>query len=135
MNVRNDGNASVNGVQNRFTAYLSTAVKRKKFHYMEKLIRQSNHEVSIDDLEHDDISPEVDMLAGLSPLVQLQDHRLLQALLGLTARERYVLLAHILNERQFNELEEDLGFGYKGVTAIYYRAIQKVQRKMRGDMG
>lgn len=136
MSMRNDGSDPINAIQNRFTAYLITAAKRKKYQYIQKKIRQSACEVSIDDAFSSDLWPEeVDMLAGLPPLAQMENQRLLQVLIGLTDRERYVLLAHILDERQFDELARELGLGYKGVTAVYYRALQKVQKEMRGDRG
>lgn len=136
MSMRNDGSDPINAIQNRFTAYLITAAKRKKYQYIQKKIRQSACEVSIDDAFSSDLWPEeVDMLAGLPPLAQMENQRLLQVLIGLTDRERYVLLAHILDERQFDELAKELGLGYKGVTAVYYRALQKVQKEMRGDRG
>ena len=136
MSMRNDGSDPINAIQNRFTAYLITAAKRKKYQYIQKKIRQSACEVSIDDAISSDLWPEeVDMLAGLPPLAQMENQRLLQILIGLTDRERYVLLAHILDERQFDELAKELGLGYKGVTAVYYRALQKVQKEMRGDRG
>ncbi|WP_287827361.1 sigma-70 family RNA polymerase sigma factor [Oscillibacter sp.] len=136
MSMRNDGSDPINAIQNRFTAYLITAAKRKKYQYIQKKIRQSACEVSIDDAISSDLWPEeVDMLAGLPPLAQMENQRLLQVLIGLTDRERYVLLAHILDERQFDELAKELGLGYKGVTAVYYRALQKVQKEMRGGRG
>ena len=134
MSMWNDGSDPINTVQNRFTAYLTTAIKRQKYHYIKKKIQQDCHEVSVDDTEYTDLWPEeVDMLAGLPPLAQMENQRLLQVLIGLTDRERYVLLAHILDERKFDELAKELGLGYKGVAAVYYRALQKVQKRMRGD--
>lgn len=136
MSMWNDGSDPINAVQNRFTAYLTTAIKRQKYQYIKKKVQQSSHEVSVDDTEHTDLWPEeVDMLAGLPPLAQMENQRLLQVLIGLTDRERYVLLAHILDERKFDELAKELGLGYKGVAAVYYRALQKVQKGMWGDRG
>lgn len=136
MSMWNDGSDPTNAVQNRFTAYLTTAIKRQKYQYIKKKVQQSSHEVSVDDTEYTDLWPEeVDMLAGLPPLAQMENQRLLQVLIGLTDRERYVLLAHILDERKFDELAKELGLGYKGVAAVYYRALQKVQKGMRGDRG
>lgn len=136
MSMRNDGSDPINAVQNRFTAYLITAIKRKKHQYIQKKIRRSAREVSIDDAISSDLWPEeVDMLAGLPPLAQMENQRLLQILIGLTDRERYVLLAHILDEREFDDLAKELGLGYKGVTAVYYRALRKVKKEMRGDRG
>ena len=33
----------------------------------------------------------------------------------------------------FQELAQELNMGYKGVAAIYYRAVQKLRREIRGD--
>lgn len=52
--------------------------------------------------------------------------------MGLTERERYILLAHVLDERNFAALARELGLGYKGTAAIYYRAVQKVRKSMGG---
>ena len=42
-------------------------------------------------------------------------------------KERYVVLARILDEKGFDEIADELGIGYKGVAAIYYRAIRKLK--------
>lgn len=39
--------------------------------------------------------------------------------------------ARVLDERSFESLAEEMGLGYKGVTAIYYRTIQKIKKKMK----
>lgn len=101
---------------------------------MKKRDRKASMESRIDPMEHDYLWPEeVDMLAGLPPLAQMENQRLLHALLDLTERERYIFLAHVLDERSFSELSAELGLGYKGVAAVYYRTVQKIQRKMRGE--
>lgn len=134
MRKRNDGNDPINAVQNRFTAYLSQAVSRQKAQYIKKKDRKADMECGIDPVEHENLWPEeVDMLAGLPPLAQVENQRLLRALVGLTERERYILLTHVLDEREFSDLSAELGLGYKGVAAAYYRAIQKIKKEMRGD--
>lgn len=47
-------------------------------------------------------------------------------------RERYVLLNRALEEKSFEMLSLELGLTYKGVSAIYYRAIQKIKNRMKG---
>lgn len=131
---RNDGSDPVNAVQNRFTAYLAQAVSRQKGQYMKKRDRKDSVEKHIDPMEHAYLWPEeVDMLAGLPPLAQIENQRLLHAVMGLTERERYILLTHVLDERDFSELSAELGLGYKGVAAVYYRTVQKIKQEMRGD--
>lgn len=133
MRKRNDGTDEVNAVQNRFTAYLVKAVQRQKYQYLKKLFQHQGQESSIDPTENPELWPEeVDMLAGLPPLAQIENQRLLYALVNLTERERYILLAHILDERDFTALAGELGLGYKGAAALYYRAVQKVRKSIGG---
>lgn len=133
MRKRNDGTDEVNAVQNRFTAYLVKAVQRQKYQYLKKLFQHQEQESIVDPMENPELWPEeVDMLTGLPPLAQIENQRLLYALVSLTERERYILLAHILDERNFTALAGELGLGYKGTAAIYYRAVQKVRRSMGG---
>ena len=63
-------------------------------------------------------------------LSQIEDENLSTAILNLKPRERYVLLEHAIKERSYNELAVDLNVGYKGVTAIYYRARSKVRKQL-----
>ena len=58
MSMWNDGSDPINAVQNRFTAYLTTAIKRRKYHYIKKKIQQDSHEVSVDDNEYTNLWPE-----------------------------------------------------------------------------
>ena len=130
---RNDGTDEVNAVQNRFTAYLVRAIQRQKYQYLKKLFQRQEQENSVDPMETPELWPgEVDLLAGLPPLAQIENQRLLYALMDLTERERYILLVRILDERNFAALAGELGLGYKGVAAIYYRAVQKVRKSMGG---
>lgn len=48
----------------------------------------------------------------------------------LSDRERYILLERVVCERSFDELAAELGIGYKGAAAIYYRAIKKIKNGM-----
>ena len=49
---------------------------------------------------------------------------------NLTERDRYVLFARALAERSFEELAAELGLSYKGIAAVYSRAIQKLKKEM-----
>lgn len=134
MRDRNDGTDPINAVQNRFTAYLAQAVRRQKGKYLKKKAQKAAVESDIDPMEHEYLWPEeVDMLAGLPPLARMENQHLLRALVSLTDRERYILLAHVLDERDFSVLSAKLGLGYKGVAAVYYRTVQKIKQELRGD--
>ena len=73
---------------------------------------------------------EQDMLLGLPVLMQLEDSALLCALKELSERERYIFLARALDGKGFEVLAEETGMGYKGVSAVYYRTVQKIKRKI-----
>lgn len=134
MRKRNDGTDPINAVQNRFTAYLPQAIGRQKGQCIKKKAKKAAVENGIDPVEHEYLWPEeVDMLAGLSPLARMENQHLLRALVSLTDRERYILLAHVPDERDFSALSAELGLGYKGVAAVYYQTVQKSKQEMRGD--
>lgn len=63
-------------------------------------------------------------------LLQLENDSLLYALKEINERERHVFLSRILDEKSFEVLAAELGLSYKGVAAIYYRAIAKIKKKM-----
>ena len=128
---KNNGKSETEIVQNRFTAYLATAVKRRRNDYLQQQDRHQQIESLTEDypflLEY---SIEQDMLLGLPVLMQLEDSALLCALKELSERERYIFLARALDGQGFEVLAEETGMGYKGVSAVYYRTVQKIKRKI-----
>lgn len=128
---KNNGKSETEIVQNRFTAYLATAVKRRRNDYLQQQDRRQQIESLTEDypflLEY---SIEQDMLLGLPVLMQLEDSALLCALKELSEWERYIFLARALDGKGFEVLAEETGMGYKGVSAVYYRTVQKIKRKI-----
>ena len=128
---KNNGKSETEIVQNRFTAYLATSVKRRRDDYLQQQDRRQQIESLTEDypflLEY---SIEQDMLLGLPVLMQLEDSALLCALKELSERERYIFLARALDGKGFEVLAEETGMGYKGVSAVYYRTVQKIKRKI-----
>lgn len=130
---RNNGKDEVEKLQNRFTAYLVTAVRRKRTAYMNqrnKLI-QMEYVAESDNWNHQ-AGVYHDMFEELPLLMHLENDRLFYALKYLNERERYIFLERVLNEVSFEELAAELGLSYKGVAAIYYRTIQKIKKQMKG---
>ncbi len=128
---KNNGKSETEIVQNRFTAYLATAVKRRRNDHLQQQDRRQQIESLTEDypflLKY---SIEQDMLRGLPVLMQLEDSALLCALKELSERERYIFLARALDGKGFEVLAEETGMGYKGVSAVYYRTVQKIKRKI-----
>ncbi len=128
---KNNGKSETEIMQNRFTAYLATAVQRRRNDYIQQLDRRRQIESLTEDfLFMPECSIEQDMFLGLPILMQLEDSVLLQALKELSERERYIFLARVLDGKSFETLAEETELGYKGVTAVYYRTAQKIRRKM-----
>lgn len=131
MKFRNSGKDESNIVQNQFTRYLKTAIQRKKIDVLRERKKIYDHE------QYDDSWREVSSLATEDEYfkfsIQFESIALEQALLQIEKRDRYIFYAHIVDERSFAELALELGMGYKGVAAAYYRVIKKINKKMRGE--
>ena len=63
--------------------------------------------------------------------MQLENDRLLYSLKELDERERQIFLARVLDDKSFEELAGVIGLSYKGVAAIYYRALRKIRNRMK----
>ncbi len=128
---KNNGKSESEIIQNQFTAYLATAVKRRRNDYIQQIDRRQQIESLTEDFPFmPEYSIEQDMLLGLPVLMQLEDSALLQALKELSERERYIFLERALDGKSFEMLAEETGLAYKGVAAVYYRVIQKVKKKI-----
>ena len=134
MRFRNDGKGEANILQNQFTRYLMTAIDRKKTELQRKTKRLRYHEQLSADYDYL-VVPAADgaMLDDLQFTEEFENTELERALQRLGKRERYILLMRVLEKREFFELAEEIGLKYKGVAAIYYRAIRKIQKEMREE--
>lgn len=129
---KNNGQNEDEILQNRFTAYLSMAIRRQRKEYILHSIRQKRIEKllgELADIQKCDFTREE--WNELPLLMRLENESLLYALKGLTERERYVLLARILDERSFEEIASRMGMSYKGAATVYYRALQKIRNRMK----
>ena len=129
---KNNGKSETEILQNQFTAYLATAVQRRRNDYLQQMDRRQQIESLTEDFMFmPECSMEQDMLLGLPVLMQLEDSALLHALRELSERERYIFLARAVDGKSFEMLAEETGMGYKGVAAVYYRTVQKIKRKIK----
>lgn len=128
---RNNGQTEAEKLQNRFTAYLLVAVRRQQRDYMIKKNQQTRYELPVeDDTYPNRYQTETDLLEQLPMMMQLESAALQSALGQISERERYVFLSRILEGLSFEELGAELGLGYKGVAAVYYRAVGKIKKLM-----
>jgi RNA polymerase sigma factor (sigma-70 family) len=135
MREHNNGAGESNDLQNRFTAYLITAVRRRKIQYFRSKSRQYKlYEMTLELQEQTEDDPEEpDMTAGLPLLDQLENVRLRQSLENAKERELYIFLAKALEGRSFAEIAAELGIGYNTTASIYYRMINRLIRELRGE--
>lgn len=131
---RNAGQDPDEILQNRFTAYLLSAVQRRRLAYLDAKVKECQIS-SLDEKICEDRKFDLDReaLKNFPLLMKLQNEKLFQSLDELSERERYVLFNRALDEKSFEKLGIELGLSYKGVAAIYYRTIQKVKKKMKGE--
>ena len=131
---RNEGREQDEVLQNKFTAYLLSAVQRRKALYIDTLVKAQQISHLIEETAMDStFELEQEALQGIPLYMRIQNEKLFWSLSHLTERERYVFFNRALDERSLDELAAELGLSYKGVAAIYYRAIQKIKKKMKGE--
>ena len=127
---KNNGKSETEILQNQFTAYLATAVQRRRNDYIQQMNRRQQTESLTDGFPFmPECSIEQDMLLGLPVLMQIEDSILFRALKELSERERYIFLERTLEGKGFEMLAQETGLSYKGVSAVYYRTIQKIKKK------
>lgn len=114
-------------LQNQFTAFLTVAVSNARIDYLRARIRRLQRELVTKEYEIL-FSENYDYIEALS-----ENDALHQAMQTMKEKERYVVLARILDEKGFDEIADELGMGYKGVAAIYYRAIRKLKNILGGE--
>lgn len=122
-------------LQNRFTAYLTSAVNRRRAEYIDKLIKLQNqlsfNSANIVD-KNFDIEEEVFKSFPLH--LQIQNEDLFLSIAELSEQEQYIFFNRALGERSLAEMAAELGINYKTVAAVYYRTIQKLKKRMQGEL-
>lgn len=115
-------------LQIRFTGYLIQAVKRTQRDYLMSLYKYGSQEVLTEEVCTFGQTLEQEVMEQLPFWETIENRALLYALKQLSERERYILLGRVLDETPFDVLGAKTGLSYKGVAAVYYRAIKKVRR-------
>ena len=128
---RNNGQAE-DDLQFRFTAYLVSAVKRRRKDYLIQLYKRSSIESTVEVVYESEPSSEEVVLDRLPLMDVIENGALLEALQKLNERERQIFLARTLEEEDFETLGAKFGLSYKGVAALYYRTIQKIRKSIEG---
>ena len=127
MDKRNNGYTEKEVLQNEFTAFITTAVRRERIAFLKREARRTKHTYEMSDEEFAFIPDSSDFVLDLC-----ETDALSFALKQLDERERYVLFARVLEEKSFEEIADKLGLKYKGVTTSYYRIITKLRNILGG---
>lgn len=125
MPYRDDGIDRNSAVQNQFTAYLKKAIHNRRIDYLYK--KNPNLIYLIDGIEY---------LADESedPMALYAEYDLLnRALRKIKERERYILLARIIDDKSFDQIANEVGLGYKGTAAAYYRTLRKLRKILEDE--
>jgi RNA polymerase sigma factor, sigma-70 family len=126
MKINNEFDGD-HAVQNRFTAYLQTAVKHCKSRYLIKKYNMIKQEYLYgDDTE---LIDSIEDHSIVNPY-QIENDELIQALSVLTPREQQIVLRRAILEESFLDIADYVGMKYVTVKAIYYRALKKLRKEL-----
>ncbi|MBD5540316.1 MAG: sigma-70 family RNA polymerase sigma factor [Lachnospiraceae bacterium] len=129
---RNEGKSELDILQNRFTRYLVTAVKRQRLLYIKNRNTRISQELPFEMQENQLLlMTEPDMLEMLPLMQKLENQGLRSAISGMKERERYIFLERVLSDKSIAELSIELGMEYKSVATVYYRTVEKIRKHMK----
>lgn len=133
-------------VQNRFTAYVVSAVTNKKVYYIQKKRRVIEYEITgecllekkyvgfSDQLRNYKIERMMKTLKRWRETQEIasliEDEYLLEILMGLRDRERKILFARVFGELSFEELAAELELTTKQAEMAYYYVIRKIRKAL-----
>lgn len=123
---RNNGSTENNRLQNQFTAYLKKAVHFRRIRYLADRSRVTVNELSLTESEFA-IPDKTDIIQEIADYEAMQ-----QAMKSIKEKERRIVLARIVEEKDFDEIAKELGMSYKAVTCLYYRVLKKLRQHMEG---
>ena len=121
MFKKNDGEG-VNALQNKFTALLKIAAHNKRIDYLKRQMKIRANEFSIEEHTYW-LGEEINALQSIIDCDMVRT-----AFKNLSERERYVLAAHLIDDRDFGDIGRSLGLTYKGAAAIFYRSISQLRK-------
>lgn len=135
-------------IQNRFTAYLVAAVRNKRITYMEKkkrvwineggdleLITKGRTEFEQEYFRYKNETSlfHCNQAFDLKKLMnEMEEQKLVKALLGLKKREQEILADRIFLEHDFSEIAQAHGLTAKQAEMAYYYIIRKLRKELEG---
>lgn len=134
-------------VQNQFTSYLHGFIRGKRRDYLEKKIKVSYAENSMEDfsqVENQIVFEELlesqvreqllmsEAEGNFPEWNEMTNQRLVESLMSLRDDERRLIYQHVFEERSFSEMSLLNGLPESKCKGIYYYAIQKIRKIMGG---
>ena len=118
------GSEQGSSVQNRFTAYLVTAVKNKRISYMERKHQQTEFEAErpgVLERSYTDFEQEYRQYK-LEHLPWKYNEK----------REQEILIARVFEELDFKEIGTRMEMSEKQAEMAYYYVIRKIRKELEG---
>lgn len=112
--------------QNQFSAYLKKAVRFRRIRYLTNRSRITSNELLLTESELA-LPDKTDIIQEIADYESMQ-----QAIKSIKEKERRIVLARIVEEKDFDEIAKELGMTYKAVTSLYYRVLKKLRQHMEG---
>lgn len=135
MILFDNSNADSDQLFSRFNRYLYKALDHTMVNYCREQRRQ--REIYNALIQSSPNVEDTEDIYSQSPVLrdQLDDPVLESALKKLNSRYLYILNARIIEDRSFEDIGRELGLKYKGVAAIYYRALRKIREELSKENG
>lgn len=137
---------NTDSIQNRFTAYLVSAVKNKRINYMEKQKNMLQKETLLTEQEIKKYlnverqyqnffgEPQYAVLEDWETfhdfLLALESDNLIRALNKLKDRDHKLLFARVFGEMTFEELGRKFGMKPKQAEMSYYYILRKLRKEL-----
>ena len=107
--------------QNQFSAYVKTAIRNRRIRYLTNQRKRVQNETAI-------VEYEIYLYDNDDYIQRMIDVDCLKAAFRLlNDKERIIVVSHLIEDKSFSEIAQELQMTYKGVTSLYYRTIKKIQ--------
>lgn len=123
MFKRNDGIGD-NAIQNGFTALLKKSLQKNRIKYMISYNKILYRELPLEEYSNS-IGKRDDFVKTIVDCDVVRS-----ALKTLSERERKIIVLHIIEDKDFNEISKEFGLTYKGTATFFYRAIAKLRNTL-----
>ena len=113
-------------IQNQFSAYVKTAIRNRRIRYLTNQSKRVKNETAI-------VEYEIYLYDNDDYIQRMIDFDCLKAAFRLlNDKERRIVISHLIEDKSFSEIAQELQMTYKGVTSLYYRTIKKIQYYFKG---